>query len=61
MEKMMDYGSSSSSKKGGFSSADSIPGGGKNSPHNNDCLGSGKGGCPGMAGDGAGKKYPDIK
>jgi hypothetical protein len=56
MEKMNE----GSRKSGGFSSADSIPGGGKNSPHNTDCLGSGKGGSCGT-GDGAGKKYPDIK
>lgn len=58
----MDYDKSSSSgKSGGFGSADAIPGGGKNSPHNTDCLGSGKGGSTHGTGDGAGKKYPDIK
>lgn len=55
----MDYGSSGKGR-GGFSSADSIPGGGAKSPHNESCLGSGKGGDMGKAGSGAGKSYPGV-
>lgn len=58
----MDYGSSKKGGSGSFGSAGDIPGGGKTSPFDEKCLGSGKGGDMGKnSGGGAGNSYPGIK
>lgn len=57
---MESYGSGSK-RSGGYGSASQIPGGGASSPHNESCLGTGKGGDMGKTGGGAGKTYSDVK